>query len=106
MQCPVTLQGNCVRRLYQHEGSNMLTYYKSGILNKNFAVDAENKIVYIDDYTIPIKNEKAKQISYFFDELKIIDSNIGEITPEIHIIKKVFPSEIINHEKTLNRVLK
>ncbi len=73
----------------------MLTYFKSAILNKKYAVDKENKIVYIDDYTIPIKNEKAKQVSYFFDELKIIDEDTGEITPEIHLVKKVFPGEII-----------
>lgn len=76
----------------------MLTYFKSGILNKKFAIDKENKIVYIDDYTIPIKNEKAKQVSYFFDELKIIDEEKGEITPEIEMIKKIFPGEIVNYE--------
>lgn len=77
----------------------MLIYHKSGILQTKYAIDEEAKTVYLDAYTIPVSDEKPQQVKYTFDEIKNIEKTAKEITPEINMVKKIFPGEIVNYEK-------
>jgi hypothetical protein len=59
-------------------------YIHSNTLNKEVAVNIKTGRVYGEDGVV-----------YSPEELKIMDRAKQEITPEIHLVKKVFGGEII-----------
>ncbi len=76
----------------------MIIYQKSAILGRNIKTDTENNITTVEDVYTPLKEEETPYIEYSLSELKIIEKTAGEITPEIHLMKRVFQGEVINYE--------
>ena len=63
-------------------------YFKSEILNKEFALHEESGWVYFDD-----------GVRYSPEELKILDESGGTIEPALHNVKMVFKgSEVVKYE--------
>jgi hypothetical protein len=60
-------------------------YIRSETLKQEIAVNIKTEKVYCEDGTV-----------YSSEELKIMSNAKQEITPEVHLIKKVFGGEIIN----------
>jgi hypothetical protein len=63
-------------------------YIYSDTLKQEIAVNIKTGKVYCEDKTV-----------YSPEEMKMMDSAKQEITPEIHLVKKVFGGEIINFRR-------
>ncbi len=74
----------------------MIIYQKSAILGRNIKTDTENHITTVEDVYTPLKEEETPYIEYSLSELKIIEETAGEITPDLHLLKRVFQGEVVN----------
>jgi hypothetical protein len=59
-------------------------YIYSNALQQEIAVNPETERVYCEDGT-----------EYTQEEMRIMDSAKQEITPEVHLVKKIFGGEIV-----------
>ena len=56
-----------------------------------------------DLITVDEKNSIGKRITYSIEELDILQEiGIEEITPQIHIVKKVFSGTVIRYQKPVS----
>jgi len=73
----------------------MITYLHSKILDKTIKLDSETGIITVKDY----KRFGSKgYVKYSSEEVEIL-SELGGITPEIHLVKNVFEGEIVREVK-------
>ncbi len=73
----------------------MITYFNSKILNLPYKYDSETGIITVKD----LKKYGARgYVKYSKSEIEIL-SELGGITPEIHIVKSVFDGEIVREAK-------
>jgi hypothetical protein len=68
-------------------------------------LDAESigqKIKYMPDTDLVVVNEKNsldRNITYTMAELDLIRDAVGEVTNQIHLVKKVFAGTIVDYKK-------
>jgi len=69
----------------------MVTYFKSKILDMDYKHDSETGIITIKD----LKKQGARgYVKYSKSEIEIL-SELGGITPDVHLVKSVFDGEIV-----------
>ena len=76
----------------------MIIYHRSAILNKRIKTDTENHITTVEEVYTPLKDEETQYIEYSLDEVKTIEKTAGEITPDLHNLKRIFHGEVIDYE--------
>lgn len=73
----------------------MITYFNSKILDMDLKHDSETGIITIKDLK---KYGDRGYIKYSKSEVEIL-SELGGITPDVHLVKSVFDGEIVREAK-------